>query len=279
MNDESELPDVEIEVEKFISDIVHTMQASEGTENLDFLTGLPMRNRGEKMVAQMMHEHDGYLVFMDMDNLKKINDIHGHKAGDRALKAFGTILSDCTPECVVCRLGGDEFLLFKPNVTKEEITKYVLSLFKRFDEQKILDAEISDASMSAGLCMCTRDASFEDCYTKADKALYYVKQNGKGNIFFYQQLEREKFDTNVIGRDLSIVAGALSESGSYNGALDLNYREFAKIYEYMNHLGTRYKYNCYLVMVTMDTTPEDLTYIEKIEIAMNCMEQAIRNKI
>ena len=279
MNDESELPDVEIEVEKFISDIVHTMQASEGTESLDFLTGLPMRNRGEKMVAQMMHEHDGYLVFMDMDNLKKINDIHGHKAGDRALKAFGTILSDCTPECVVCRLGGDEFLLFKPNVTKKEITKYVLSLFKRFDEQKILDAEISDASMSAGLCMCTRDASFEDCYTKADKALYYVKQNGKGNIFFYQQLEREKSDTNVIGRDLSIVAGALSESGSYNGALDLNYREFAKIYEYMNHLGTRYKYNCYLVMVTMDTTPEDLTYIEKIEIAMNCMEQAIRNKI
>ena len=279
INDESNLPNIESELEKFISDIVRTMQASEGTESLDFLTGLPMRNRGEKMVAQMMHEHDGYLVFMDMDNLKKINDIYGHKAGDRALKTIGTILSDCMPECVVCRLGGDEFLLFKPNATKGEITDYVRSLFKRFDEQTALDTEISDASMSAGLCMCSKDASFEDCYAKADKALYYVKQNGKDNIFFYQQLELEKTDINIIGKDLSIVATALSESGNYNGALDLNYREFAKIYKYMNHLGTRYKYNCYLVMVTMEQASEDPTYIEKIEIAMNYMEQAIRSKI
>ena len=279
MNNSSELPDVEIEVEKFISDIVHTMQASEGTESLDFLTGLPMRNRGEKLVAQMMQEHDGYLVFMDMDNLKKINDIHGHKAGDRALKTFGTILSDCAPQAVVCRLGGDEFLLFKPDVNKEEITDYVLNLFRRFDECKADDSEISDASMSAGLCMCTKGAPFEDCYTKADKALYYVKQNGKSNIFFYQQLEHDTSVNTVIGRDLSLVAHALSESGSYNGALDLNFREFARIYEYMHHLGTRYRYHCYLVMVTMDTIPEDVTYIDKIEQAMNCMERAIRGKI
>lgn len=50
-----------------------------------------MRNRGEKLVAQLMQEHDGCLIFLDMDNLKKINDIYGHKAGDRALRLLGHI--------------------------------------------------------------------------------------------------------------------------------------------------------------------------------------------
>lgn len=52
-----------------------------------------MRNTGQKMIAQLMQEHNGCLIFMDMDNLKKINDIYGHKAGDRALKALGALLS------------------------------------------------------------------------------------------------------------------------------------------------------------------------------------------
>lgn len=66
-----------------------TIKAQEDSESYDFLTGLPMRNHSEKLVAQLMQEHDGCLIFLDMDNLKKINDIYGHKAGDRALRLLG----------------------------------------------------------------------------------------------------------------------------------------------------------------------------------------------
>ena len=62
---------------------------------------------------------------MDMDNLKKINDIYGHKAGDRALKLLGTLLSEYTHQAVVCRLGGDEFLMFMPDCSKEELSEIV----------------------------------------------------------------------------------------------------------------------------------------------------------
>ena len=62
-----------------------------------------------------MQRYSGFLVFLDMDNLKKINDIYGHKAGDRALKLLGTLLSEYTHQAVVCRLGGDEFLMFMRN--------------------------------------------------------------------------------------------------------------------------------------------------------------------
>ena len=80
-------PNMEFEIGKFVSDIMQTMKAQEDSDNFDFLTGLPLRSAGEKLTARLMEEHDGCLIFMDMDNLKQINDIYGHKAGDRALKA------------------------------------------------------------------------------------------------------------------------------------------------------------------------------------------------
>ena len=89
-----------------------------------------------------------------------------------------------TPDAVVHRLGGDEFLFFI-NAT-ETITAQVHTLFDKFNAAKAKDIEIRSASLSAGLCMTTTKDAYEDCYTKADKALYYVKQNGKGTSFYHR---------------------------------------------------------------------------------------------
>ena len=74
----------------------------------------------------------------------------------------------------------------------------------------------------------------------ADKALYYVKQNGKDQTFSFTMKLQQKMDmpgTSEISRDLETSAQcALRESGSYSGALDLDYRDFARIYEYINSL-------------------------------------------
>ena len=82
------------------------MKTQEDSEGFDFLTGLPMRNRGENLAAQFMQQDSGYLVFLDMDNLKKMNDLYGHKAGDRALKLLGSFLMEYAHHSVVCRLVG-----------------------------------------------------------------------------------------------------------------------------------------------------------------------------
>ena len=238
-----------------------------------------MRSRGEKLVSQFMQKYDGCLVFIDMDNLKLINDIHGHKAGDRALKLLGKLLSDMAPDAVVCRLGGDEFLFFMPNATEATITAQVHTLFDKFNAAKAKDIEIRSASLSAGLCMTTTEDAYEDCYTKADKALYYVKQNGKGSLYFYHRLEQKLLSDSSINKDLTLIARSLRSSGDYSGALDLDYRQFAKLYEYINRLGSRHKYHCYLVMVTIETTPDQVTYIETIEEALECMEHAIQQSI
>ena len=276
--DTSKLSAVDSTIGKFISDVMSTMKSQEDAASYDFLTRLPMRHLGERLVAEFMQEHSGYLVFIDMDNLKKINDLYGHKAGDRALKLLGGLLADYHEAAVACRLGGDEFLLFVPEISREQISRQIRELFARFRQLTADDVEVNCASLSAGLCMCTKGDSFEECYSKADKALYYVKQNGKNQFFFYQQINRRDLAAGT-GRDLALVAKSLHDTGSYIGALDLNYRDFARQYEYMLQLGARSGCRCYLVMVTMDIAVDTLPHIEAIEHSLACMEQAIRHTI
>jgi len=139
ITENTQIPEAEIEMSQFISDIMSTIRTQKAKENLDFLTGLPSRNKGEQAIAQLMKHHSGCLVFMDMDNLKTINDIYGHKAGDRVLKLLGNLLLEYSSECLACRLGGDEFLLFMPDADQNSITEVITAIFKKFNTRnKIL---------------------------------------------------------------------------------------------------------------------------------------------
>ena len=271
------LPTQEDTINKFISDVVTTMQDQEETKNIDYLTGLPVRNVGQKRIASAMQKTNGCLIFLDMDNLKKINDVYGHKAGDRALKNLGKLLLNISIPKIACRMGGDEFLLFLPETTTKEAENTVSNVIEQFKESIKDDSETHFAALSAGMLMCTRNDTFADAYSKADKALYYVKQNGKNNYSWYNQIHYG--NTSNTSLDLKQIANSLQTSGSYSGALHLEYRDFTRQYEYIHQLMTRNQWNCYLVMVTMETVQDTLPYIEEIEEALDHMGEAIQNNI
>ena len=264
-------------IDKFISDVVSTIQDQEGTKNYDYLTGLPVRNVGQKMIASSMQKTNGCLIFLDMDNLKKINDVYGHKAGDRALKSLGKLLLDIPLDKITCRMGGDEFLLFLPNVSPEQAENTISNLIKQFKESIEKDSETHFAALSAGMLMTTKNDNFEDACSKADKALYYVKQNGKNNYSFYNQIQHKNTSNNTA--DLKLIAKSLQTSGNYSGALSLDFREFTRQYEYIHQLMARNQWDCYLIMVTMETVQDTLPYIEKIEEALTHMGEAIHKNI
>ena len=276
----TQFPEAEIEMSQFISDIMSTIRTQKTRENLDFLTGLPTRRGMSKPFSkQLMKHHNGCLVFMDMDNLKTINDIYGHKAGDRVLKLLGNLLLEYSNECLVCRLGGDEFLLFMPNAD-QQVTEVITAIFKKFNTRKELKilSFMLHPFLPDYICVIL-EILLTNVIQKLIKHYIFVKQNGKSDFSFYRQIPESECDDHTVENDLSLIAKALRENGNYSGVLDLDYREFAKIYEYMHHLGNRYKYHCYLVMVTMETNPDHIMYIENIEDALDCMEQAIRQKI
>ena len=264
-------------INKFISEVVNTIKSQEDLKDYDFLTGLPMRNLGERLIAEFMQEHDGCLIFLDMDNLKKINDIHGHTAGDRALKNLGTLLSHYMANGIASRLGGDEFLLFLPDITVETVSEIMRQLFHHFQSIVEADPEIKDAALSAGLCVTSTNETFADCYSKADKALYDVKQNGKNHFSFYHQIDSFSSDSSSTAKDLKQVAASLHKSGNYAGALSLNYRDFCRQFEYMHQLVIHSSNRCYLVMVTLENTASYPPQVEEIEQTLSYMEQAIRS--
>ena len=264
-------------INKFISEVVNTIKSQEDLKDYDFLTGLPMRNLGERLIAEFMQEHDGCLIFLDMDNLKKINDIHGHTAGDRALKNLGTLLSHYMANGIASRLGGDEFLLFLPDITVETVSEIMRQLFHHFQSIVEADPEIKDAALSAGLCVTSTSETFADCYSKADKALYDVKQNGKNHFSFYHQIDSFSSDSSSTAKDLKQVAASLHKSGNYAGALSLNYRDFCRQFEYMHQLVIHSSNRCYLVMITLENTASCPPQVEEIEQTLSYMEQAIRS--
>lgn len=73
-------------------------------------------------------------------------------------------------------MGGDEFLLFLPQANTEQAENTVSNVIEQFKEIIKDDSETHFAALSAGMLMCTRNDTFADAYSKADKALYYVKQ-------------------------------------------------------------------------------------------------------
>ena len=79
---------------KLLQKVMETMTSQKNSEDKDFLTGLPMRKEGELCISQAMQETRGCLAFIDVDNLKKINDTMGHLAGDYVLKEVGGLLKE-----------------------------------------------------------------------------------------------------------------------------------------------------------------------------------------
>lgn len=243
-------------------------------ENQDSLTGLWGRKEGERRIVRSMKQKPGCLAFVDLDNLKRTNDTMGHLAGDYALKTVGEVLSEYGEEAIIARLGGDEFLYYMVDVCKEEAEDRIGSIIKSFEKRKENNTFLSVSSLSIGLCMTDTEDDYSDVVKKADRALYYVKQSGKRGYYLYNnEINGEKSKNSI---DLKKLIANLKEQGAYSGTLSVEYREFAKLYDYVKHLGERYNYDVHLVMITLDYLGKNGMYIDERERVMTCMEKTIQ---
>ena len=203
-------------------------------------------------------------------------DVVVNEAGDKALYLIGQALRESSPDALCCRLGGDEFLLFMKNASAEAAEATVQKILSDFDQKKASDARLTPATLSAGLVMCTPADTYSKAYSRADKALYHVKQNGKHGYSFYSS-ESDAAESDL--PDLNSLVSGIHSSGNYKGALDVEYRQFAKLYEYVSNLEKRYAHHFKLIMISLDVPPGEETSPEELEKAMFYMEQAIQQAI
>ncbi|GAA4299435.1 sensor domain-containing diguanylate cyclase [Streptomyces venetus] len=113
----------------------------------DALTGLANRRAVDVRLERAIERHrrDGVvvsLVVCDLNGLKRVNDTHGHAAGDRLLERFGSVLSLCgamLPGALAARLGGDEFCLLAVGPTADQVVKAAEELCRRAAELELGD--------------------------------------------------------------------------------------------------------------------------------------------
>ena len=259
-----------------LQQVMESFVSQNAADDIDLTTGVLRRAVGEAAIAKALQEESGCFVLLDMDNLKKINDTNGHPAGDRALKLVGDTLAANSENGICCRLGGDEFVLLMKNVSQEEAEARIRKILDEFDAKKNADVEITDASLSAGAVMCTPADTYAAVFSKADKALYHVKQNGKNGCDFYRA-EAESAENERIDAD-RLVSG-LKNSGSYRGALDVEYRQFTKLYEYVTNLEKRFAHPFKLVLIELEAAEGADDQPEALEKAMYYMDRSIRQTI
>jgi diguanylate cyclase (GGDEF)-like protein len=145
----------------------------------DELTGLPNYRRLFRVLGAEIERFDRTqrpfaLLFFDLDNLKGINDRHGHLVGSRALvRAAGAIQQSCRAIDTPARFGGDEFVVVLPETEEPEAQGVALRARGRL----AADPELPAITMSAGVAVYPRDGDTIDRLIKsADAALYAMKR-------------------------------------------------------------------------------------------------------
>lgn len=276
-------PEVEEEKEKTItgegSQLIQQIMKSIEEEarkagDTDYLTGLLSRRKGESRISAAMMDADGCFAFIDLDNLKRTNDTMGHLAGDCALMTVGEVLSEHSRDSIAMRLGGDEFVLYMIGATKEEAIQRMDAIFAGFAEKKEKSEYLSGSSLSVGLCMCTPKDTYADVLAKADKALYHVKQRGKSSYYFYtNSLNEAKKNSSD---DLKRLIAGLNDEGGSSGSLNVEYREFARMFDFVRSIADRFRHNMELIMITVQPAVAGSLYIDEKEKAMTYMEKTIQ---
>ncbi len=164
------------------------------------------RDRVEHAVAVSRRNGRGVAVmFVDLDNFKKINDSFGHAQGDRVLHKSAQRLVKATRNGdTVARLGGDEFAVLLENLMgKEQVIEIASRIVETLQEPLDLPGADLRVAASVGVVFATPDDGVEELMRNADVAMYSAKAQGKGRYTVYEPAmqgaasKRQEFEAEI----------------------------------------------------------------------------------
>ncbi len=173
----------------------------------DSLTGLPNRQKFDESLEESIwfaakEQKSVCIMYIDLDNFKRINDTLGHEFGDRVLKKIGEKISkflktdtvviealNNTAQAEVSRLGGDEFMILLNNMpNKNDVKAIAKSLVSCISELVSLDGYEVALTPSIGIAMFPKDGkSVTELKKHADVAMYHAKSMGRSGYRFYSE--------------------------------------------------------------------------------------------
>ena len=160
------------------------MRQLEDLASTDELTGLYNRRHFLRLamreLAGLRAGRRHGLALIDLDHFKRINDIHGHSAGDRVLQTFASVARTCLRDAdIIARYGGEEFVLLLPNTDADQVTACCERLREAYMRAEPLGLKLENLSLSVGMTLLSPGDDMDEALNRADQALYRAKNSGR----------------------------------------------------------------------------------------------------
>ena len=229
---------------------------------IDRLTGFLNKAASTDALKEVVQKERGVLMMIDLDSFKLVNDIYGHDKGDDVLRLFAKVIRNNTrADDILGRQGGDEFIAFGRNIIDEETVARITARINQqlYKEVKKLigeDFTIPLGVSIGGVFVPEEGTDYDDLFAKADKALYFVKQNGKHGYSMYGNPEDSEFSkVRDSSAEMQQLTQILEERNTSNCAFWLGQDAFSYVYRFMLRHINSYHGVAYKVLFTI--TPHD----------------------
>ena len=192
-----------------VEDVTELKRAHESLEHLasfDTLTGLPnrrlFRDRLEQAVKHTAREsHPVAVLYLDLDNFKRVNDSLGHDVGDALLREVAERLLNCVRETdTVARLGGDEFVILLDTAsTNRGVETVAQKILRELSTPIIAAGHEVVVTTSIGITLAPTDSTDTGTLLRnADLAMYRAKERGKDRIAYFERSMDEEVSHRLI---------------------------------------------------------------------------------
>lgn len=172
---------------------------------MDHLTKLPNRRPFHNLFPKYLKQAQNggpklYLMLMDIDHFKKVNDNYGHDVGDMALVRMSKILKIFYDQCkLIARIGGEEFAILGFENEKDKIKSLAESIRKTLASSAIDTGQndpendnktvMMQITASFGVALCKPGDSMDTMYKRADQLLYHAKETGRNCVYMEEMAE------------------------------------------------------------------------------------------
>jgi len=230
-------------------------------DRIDELTGVLCHTAAAARLADLCSTQQGILMVMDIDRMKLVNEMYGHKMGDILLKGFAEILRGSTREDdVIGRMDGDEFILF----SHEKEPHTVSLITERLNRELLARAKLymgSDMDIPIGVSIGAvlvpdYGTDFAQLYHLADKALYTVKEEGRHGFYIHGSGDTDMADKfSAAAATLRSLDCTFEERSQPGRALWVGKEAFTQIYRFFLRYISSYSGIGHKLLFTL--TPKD----------------------
>jgi len=216
-------------------DLKEALEAYEAAENLaqrnantDPATGLGNRRELMRSLDEaLMSGEGGVFLVLDLDHFKRVNDLHGHLAGDRVLRRVAEVSRKAAPANACCaRTGGDEFAILLPGIENQAAEAVATKVLEALAAPVFIDGTQVQVTASIGLARIGCKSDEETALRESDVALYAAKRAGRNAYaWFDKELEREIADRLKLEEDIRAGIKAGEFVPFFQPLVDLNSRQ------------------------------------------------------